>query len=43
MDETLMNNLDQLFDELQEFCTKTLAEVMVMRIQISLLKDSINK
>jgi hypothetical protein len=41
MDEQLMKQLDELFDELQEFCTKTLAEVMVMRIQINLLKDSL--
>ena len=43
MDKNLMEQLDQLFDELQEFCTKTLAEVMVMRIQISLLKDAATK
>jgi hypothetical protein len=43
MDEAFMKQLDDLFDELQEFCTKTLAEVMVMRLQVNLIKESLKK
>ena len=41
MDEAFTKQLDDLFDELQEFCTKTLAEIMVMRIQVSLIKETL--
>ncbi len=43
MDEAFMKQLDDLFDELQEFCTKTLAEVMVMRLQVNLIKEALKK
>lgn len=43
MNEEFMKQLNELFDELQEFCTKTLAEVMVMRLQVNLIRDSLNK
>lgn len=43
MDEAFMKQLDELFDELIEFCTKTMAEVMVMRLQVNLIKESLKK
>lgn len=41
MDEEFAKQLEGLFDELQEFCTKTLAEVMVMRLQVNLIRESL--
>ena len=38
MDEQLSEDLKKIFDELEDFCIKTLAEVAVMRVQVDLLK-----
>lgn len=43
MDEQLWEDLNKTLDELQEFCVKTMAEIGVMRIQVSLLKNALNQ